>query len=100
MIVAVIDANVIASSTVSDRTPPGMIMDYWSEGEFGIALSEPLFGEVERTFEKPYFIRQAGDARIAAVLASLRANATFVPITAVVHGVATHPEDDVVIATS
>ncbi|MCC7369772.1 MAG: putative toxin-antitoxin system toxin component, PIN family [Chloroflexi bacterium] len=59
-----------------------------------------FFAEVERTLAKPYFRARVSPARLLALLQMLKAEATFVEITETVVGVATHPEDDLVLATA
>lgn len=75
-------------------------MNAWDAGLFRLAISEPMIGEVRRTLEKPYFLRHADQRRVDAVLAALRSNATIVTISTRVEGVASHPEDDVILATA
>ena len=56
--------------------------------------------EVSRTHQKPYFRARLSDADIDDFANLLRNQATIVPITALVRGVATHPEDDLILATA
>jgi predicted nucleic acid-binding protein len=56
--------------------------------------------EVERTLDKPYFRARLTPAQIAAAVALLRRQAAITAIAAQVSGVATHPEDDLVLATA
>jgi putative PIN family toxin of toxin-antitoxin system len=56
--------------------------------------------ELERTFQKPYFRRYLTAKQSARFLLLLRKRATVSPITVVVHGIATHPEDDRILATA
>jgi uncharacterized protein len=63
-------------------------------------MSEHILAELERTLSSPYFDRfLSADDRLAA-LEALRVDATVVPVTVEVTGVATHPEDDLVLATA
>lgn len=95
-----IDANGLASATLTDMTPPGQLIDLWREGWFELILSDHLFEEVERTLAKRYFRERLSPERIADFLKMLAAEATFVALTETVVGVATHPEDDLVLATA
>jgi putative PIN family toxin of toxin-antitoxin system len=65
-----------------------------------MVISEHILVEVERTLTKPYFSRYLTTADQAHAIESLRIDATVVEITAVVQGVATHPEDDLILATA
>jgi putative PIN family toxin of toxin-antitoxin system len=62
--------------------------------------SEPILAEVERAWTKPYWRRRIAADRAALVLALLRRFAEVVPVSAHVYGIATHPEDDTVLATA
>jgi putative PIN family toxin of toxin-antitoxin system len=72
----------------------------WRTEQFELVLSEHIVDEVQHTLAGPYFSRflTATDQELA--IAAFRRFATIVPITAVVEGVATHPEDDLVLATA
>ena len=94
------DANGLASASLTNTTPPGRLIDLWKAGWFNLVLSEHLLAEVERTLAKPYFQARLSPARIAQFLQMLASDATFVPLTELVVGVATHPEDDLILATS
>lgn len=103
MIEVVLDANALSSGAVGLRIPgntPGQLIRVWQTGEFKLILSDHVFAEVERTLAKPYFRARLSPARIAGFLQMLASEATFVPLTETVVGVATHPEDDLVLATA
>ncbi len=57
-------------------------------------------GKLQRTLEKPYFQQKLTQAQLAADLVLLRSEATTTPISVTVQGIATHPEDDGVLATA
>ncbi len=100
---ATFDANVLASAIVGLNRPgstPGRLWTAWNAGEFVLIASDPILVELERTFRKPYFSQRLTSAEIERALAVLRARATIITISAVVQGVASHPEDDVVLATA
>jgi putative PIN family toxin of toxin-antitoxin system len=63
-------------------------------------LPDPILTELSRTFAKPYFDSRLTAEEAAAALLLLRRQAEIVPITAEVSGVATHPADDVLLATA
>lgn len=101
-IAATVDANVLASGFIRMNPEAATVqtLDAWRAGRFLLVLSEHLLDEVSRTLEDPYFARRLGPAQRAADLALLRAEAIITPITVTVRGVATHPEDDLVLATA
>jgi uncharacterized protein len=97
---AVVAANVLVVGPLTSRTPPGQILDAWQAGAFELVLSEHILIEVERTHSTPYFRDRLGIDRIARYHALPRRRATVVAIDVEVVGVATHPEDDRVLATA
>jgi predicted nucleic acid-binding protein len=63
-------------------------------------ISDHILEEIRRTLAKPYFSRHLTPDDQAAGVELFREDATVTPITVVVGGVATHPEDDLVLATA
>ncbi len=63
-------------------------------------MSERILLELERTLQTPYFRRRLSSQDIAEALTLLRDEATPTSITTHVTGVATHPEDDLILATA
>lgn len=49
---------------------------------------------------KPYFLRRLTPQQVESGVDALRRQATSVGLTPEVHGVATHPEDDLVLAAA
>src|SRR5205085_1093113 len=76
------------------------VLDGWRAGRFTLATSDHILTELSKTFAEPWFRSRLTPIEIAEDLELLRRNAVVVPITAEVHGVATHPEDDLVLATA
>ena len=103
MIVAVLDTNVLASGFVgegkSDSTP-GELVRRWRAKTFTLVVSEHILAELTDTFTDPYFTRRLTASAIAEALDALRGDATVQPITVTVAGIASHAEDDVVLATA
>jgi putative PIN family toxin of toxin-antitoxin system len=101
MIQVVLDANTLASGAVA---PSGgtlaTIIDLWQRGLFSVVISIPILRELGRTFSDPYFLNRLSAEDIASYLAMVQATTTVVPITEEVRGVATHPEDDLILATA
>ncbi len=103
MIRAVLDTNVLASGFVGYAHPdstPGELLRLWSYAAFTLIVSEPILVELERTLSEPYFARRLPRELRAEDIALLRTEATVVEITRSVVGVATHREDDLIIATA
>jgi uncharacterized protein len=100
MSTAVFDTKVLASGFVSRAGIPGQLLRLWTYRLFELVLSEHILTELGQTFSKPYFQKYLSAGQIEADLALLRREATITPITTTVEGVATHPEDDLVLATA
>lgn len=102
MTLATLDTNILASGFVQEHgaTAPVQLLDAWLAGAFTLLLSQHVLEELQRTFLKPYFARRLPVQQQADTLAILRTLARITPLTVPVHGVATHPEDDLVLATA
>lgn len=100
MIRVVLDTNVLVSAIRADQGPLAVIREAWLAGQFQVYVSEPLLDEVARTLQKPYFAIRLGQARIARFLTLLKRTAVLQPIVEPVTGVASHPEDDGILATA
>ncbi len=100
MIRAVLDTNVLVSGALTALTPPGQLLDAWRDGRFELVISEHLLNELLRTLQKPYFERRLSAGQIQAFVAAVREQATPTSIAVRVHGVASHPEDDLTLATA
>lgn len=103
MIRAVLDANTIASGAARFRlgtSPPVLVLQAWALGQFEMLISDRLIDEVVRTLSKPYFLTHVEPDVHAATISALEDEATRVAMTTAVSGVATHAEDDVVLATA
>lgn len=103
MILAVLDANVIASGILGYRDPdsiPGILLRLWRKGIFILAISRHIRDEVKNTLRKPYFITRLSSQEISRIQALLQFQAKQVLITENVRNSATHLEDDLVLATA
>ena len=103
MIVAVLDTSVLASGFIGEDKPdstPGELVRRRRARSFTLVLSEHILAELSDTFTDPYFTRRLSPSAIADVLDSLRIDAVIQPITVDVAGVASHAEDDLVVATA
>jgi len=97
----VLDATtIVAAVPASPGGTLAALMDHWRAGAFGLVVSEHLLAEVGRAWTKPYWKARLDPNQIAQALALLRQEAEVIPVTTEVVGVATHPEDDVILATA
>jgi len=72
----------------------------WHRKAFILVVSEPILEELARVFPTPYFTRRLSAAEIETAFSGLRAEARIQPITIPVSGIATHPADDLILATA
>ena len=103
MIVAVFDTNVLASGLAGEARPestPGELLRRWRVKHFTLVVSAPILTELVRTLTNPYFSRRFSPTEIEELVARVAAEARSQPMTVPVAGVATHPEDDVILATA
>jgi putative PIN family toxin of toxin-antitoxin system len=96
----VLDTNIPVSGAISAAGTVSRIIDAWRSGQFKVIVSAPILDELERTFQKPYFRRYLAKKQSARFLLLLQRRATVSPITVAVRGIATHPEDDLILATA
>lgn len=100
MIRAVLDTNVLLSGFVSSAGAPARLLDAWRAGVFELVLSEHILEEFRRNLDQPYFRRRLTSKQAGADLDLLREYAEIVEVAENVVGIATHPEDDVVLSTA
>lgn len=100
MISAVLDANILASGSLASRGTIAQLIEAFLANQYQVALSQPILHELQRALAKPYFAQRLPVERRERYLALVRSVAIAVPVTSDVHGVATHPEDDLVLATA
>jgi uncharacterized protein len=96
----VLDTNILASGAISATGTLSTILDAWRSGQFQVIVSVPILEELERTLQKPYFHHYLTAKQSSRFQKLLQKRATVSPITVSVHGIATHPEDDVILATA
>ena len=98
---AVLDANVLASGLLGHNpaSPPVQALDAWRSHLYTLAVSEQIILEVARTLERPYFARRIGPAERFKAISLLRTEAITTANIEVLR-VATHPEDDLILATA
>jgi putative PIN family toxin of toxin-antitoxin system len=100
---AVFDTNVLVagfSAAKTSSSPPAELLRRWRSRELRIVTSEHIIDELERSLEKPYFVERMSPEERAEVVQLFRRRAETVSIVEPVHGIATHVEDDLVLATA
>jgi uncharacterized protein len=97
---AVLDTNVLASGFTVQGGIPDRLLRSWLTGEWELIISEPIIVELERTFNKPYFQARLTAQQQASNIDLLIRRGKLTPITIQVSGVATHHEDDLILATA
>jgi|SRR4051794_13517531 putative PIN family toxin of toxin-antitoxin system len=103
MIRAVLDAHVLASGIIGFlilTSTPGQILRAWRALQSDLLVSDHLLSELKRTLEKPHFQARLTQERSTQFQHWIANAAVRVPLTAAVSMVATHPEDDLVLATA
>lgn len=100
MIRVVLDANTLASGAITTTGTLASIIDAWRNGKYRLIVSEPILVELERTLQKPYFRKRLTNEQSSRFIMLLRKRTTISPIRTSVRGVATHPEDDLILATA
>ncbi len=96
------DANVLASGSIRHRldAAPVRFVESWRRGNFSLVLSDAILAEVARTLAGPYFTQRLSVDDRAAYHQLLLSRAAITPITSPVSGIASHPEDDLILATA
>lgn len=103
MIAAVLDTNVLAPALRGLGNPDnrlGELLRRWQAGDFELIVSRPILDELRRTLANAYFARSLTADQRQRAIDVLERRALLVSITVEVHGVATHPEDDLILATA
>lgn len=93
-------ANTLASGAVDPHGPISFMINAWINDEVQMITSEPLIDELERTLAKPYFASRLTLKQTQSFINIVKTRAIVVPIVTPVPNVATHPEDDLVLATA
>lgn len=100
MIRATYDTNTLVFGTTSPQGPISFIIESWINDEVEMITSKPLIYELAQTLTKPYFTSRLTQKQTQAVIDLVKTRATIVPITTPIPKMATHPEDDIVLATA
>jgi predicted nucleic acid-binding protein len=97
---ATLDTNLLVSGLALLTVPtstPGAVFWHWLAGTFELVISADIMAELQRTLTKPYYLSRRSPEQIEAT-ERLFTGATIIEPTIAVSGVATHPEDDLVLA--
>jgi putative PIN family toxin of toxin-antitoxin system len=97
---AVFDANVVVASLPSKAGTLASLIDRWRGRAFQLVLSDYILDEIARAWTDPYWQTRLTPGEVEASLGLLHRQAEIVPVTIHVNGVASHAEDDMVIATA
>lgn len=102
MTTAVLDANTLVSGVLVPHGIPSRILDAAYARSFVCVSSDAIVAEVVRTLTSTRIARKyrVDPATVDRLRAFLESDEVATPITAQVSGVATHPEDDVILATA
>lgn len=95
-----LDANILVSGFPASAGTLAEIIARWRGGQFQLVVSEPLLAEVARAWSKPYWQARFTHGEAIRAIAALRQEADLCVIDEVVQGIATHPEDDLVLAAA
>jgi putative PIN family toxin of toxin-antitoxin system len=99
----VLDANVFASGALGctrEQSTPGAILRSLEMNRFRHIISPHLSAEIERTLASSYFVDRIPADVARAALRMLREYAIEAQSIVDVSGVASHPEDDRILATA
>lgn len=102
MIGAVLDANILVSGILAPAGIPARILLAAFAGVFSCFASEVIVREVLMSLGRDRVRRRyrVDPARISQIQQFLESDGILVPITVTVQGVASHPEDDLILATA
>jgi putative PIN family toxin of toxin-antitoxin system len=100
VIVAVLDTNVLVSGFPARGTVPALLIDAWRQEMFQLVVSEHILAELAETWRDPYWRARFSSAESADAIELLRTFAIVTPLSVAIAGVATHPEDDLILATA
>lgn len=103
MIPAVLDTNVLASGFIRLRHPastPDRLLGIVLDRAYPLVVSEHILSELTRVFAQPYFLRFLDPGQAETNIALLRQVAQVVAPAPGIQGVASHGEDDAVLATA
>ena len=100
MLSAVLDTNVLASGALTSSSIPRQLLNEWRKGYFKLYISNFILEELRQVLNKPFFRRRIKVRDIDEFVDLLESEAIFVQLKINVKGIATHQEDDSILATA
>lgn len=100
MLSAVLDTNVLASGALTSSSIPRQLLNEWKNGYFKLYISNFILEELKEVFEKPFFKRLITKRDMDDFVSLLETDAIPVQLIINVKEIATHPEDDFILATA
>ena len=100
MIHATLDTNVLAPGIAGAGSASNRLFRLWRDDAFTLIISRHILDELQRALQDPYFAARVPGGEVDEAMRQLTANATVVELSVEVQGVATPPEDDLVLATA
>jgi uncharacterized protein len=100
---AVLDANVLVSGIAGYKkaeSAPGELLRRLVRGDFSLVTSNAILIEVRRTLAKAFFTRSLSTEDRSELIAAAIRGADILTVLVPVSGVASHPEDDLILATA
>lgn len=100
MIRAVLDANVLAPGFLSKTSTTARLLAHWYADQFELVVSEHFLTELVSAYDDRYFRMRISPSQIDRALHALRTRGIMTELTVEVAGIATHREDDLILATA
>ena len=103
MIRAVLDTNVLVSgfaSVAQTTSTPAELIRRWRFRRYSLIVSEPILYELEHTLRNEYFQQRLTPRDVDDALKLLGSEAIHIHLGLTVARVASHPEDDLILATA
>lgn len=103
MIRALLDTNVLASAIAgasNQNNTPGELFRRWRKGSFVLVTSDHILAEIARTLRNPYFRERVSDIDAYQALRAFQRWGEHALLSVDVIGVASHPEDDLVLSAA
>lgn len=96
----VLDTNVFLSGAIAQTGPIAYIMSAWSRSDFDAVVSRPLMDEIIGNIHGPYFATRLSLLKRQQHVRTITRATIHVQLPPVIPRVATHPEDDLILATA
>lgn len=97
----VLDTNILASGAIATTgSTLARITDGWQNRRYEIVVSSVILNELRRTLSNPYFSRRLSPPDVQDYMRWVQSVGIMPQVTTRIVGVATHPEDDAILATA